>query len=369
MPENSLVVRSRQVRGLLDKMQGQIAMALPRHCTAERMIRVGMTAIQRTPKLLECSDRSLLGAIVECSQLGLEPDGILGHAYLVPFKNRHTQQYEAQLIPGYKGLIDLARRSGQLSTIFAQTVRQEDEFDFEYGLEPALKHRPTRKTEPGPIIAFYAVAHLRDGGRQFKVMWKREVDAIRGQSKASKEGPWVTHYEAMGEKTCLRQLCKLLPCSVELQKAVTLDELAESGIPQSLGQDDLHFGAQVVEQPDELDALAERMMKAPSEPAYNPPTPAEQDEVESQVAPEVEPAEGVDEQTPPESKAEEAEAFWRRQLSQAHTSVDYNRIDEGMDADMFVSEDGKQRLHALSQHGRDAIKQGPSRLATRKARG
>jgi recombination protein RecT len=221
------------VRSLIERSKAQIMAALPRHMTAERMVRVCNTAVQKTPQLLDCEPRSLIGAIVQASQLGLEPDGTLGHAYLIPFNNRKTGKVECQFIPGYKGLIELARRSSQISTIYAQAVHANDEWTFAFGLDPKLTHTPT-DGDPGPVIAVYAVARLRDGGAQFEWLWKREVDAIRASSRAGNTGPWVTHYEEMAKKTALRRLCKLLPTSPELSRAVALDEQAEASVPQQL---------------------------------------------------------------------------------------------------------------------------------------
>lgn len=216
------------IRQLLIKSKEQMAMALPKHLPVDRMLRIAMTSIQKTPKLVDCTPVSLLGAIMQAAQLGLEPDTPLGQAYLVPFKQSVT------LIPGYKGLIKLARNSGELATIQAHEVHEKDTFMFCYGMDPKLEHIPTRDENPGKVIAFYAVAKLKDGSGQFEVMWKREVDAIRKRSKASNDGPWVTDYDEMGKKTALRRLCKLLPASIELATAVALDEQAEAGIEQNL---------------------------------------------------------------------------------------------------------------------------------------
>jgi recombination protein RecT len=231
---STLQQKSADVRGLIERCRGQIAMALPKHLTADRMIRVVNTAIQRTPDLLDCDQRSLIGAVVQCSQLGLEPDGILGHAYLVPFNNRKTGRREVQFIAGYKGLVELARRSGQVSTVYAHAVYANDQFSYSLGLDPTLVHIPTAE-EQGAIVAVYAVCHLRDGGKQFEVLLKRDVDAIRAQSKASQVGPWQTHYAEMAKKTAIRRLAKLLPTSPELARAAALDELAEAHLPQDLG--------------------------------------------------------------------------------------------------------------------------------------
>jgi recombination protein RecT len=213
---------------LLTKMKPQLQTALPRHLSADRMLRIATTSIRRTPKLLACNQQSLLGAIMQSAQLGLECDGVLGHAYLVPFKE------EVQLIVGYKGLIDLARRSGQLSTIYARVVYAKDQFEYAYGLSERLEHIPSGEEEPGDIVAVYAVARLKDGGTQFEVMTAGEVGKIRARSMAKDSGPWVTDPAEMHKKTVLRRLCKMLPASVELARAVALDEHADLGMSQQL---------------------------------------------------------------------------------------------------------------------------------------
>ncbi|MBE9509110.1 MAG: recombinase RecT [Chloroflexi bacterium] len=217
------------VRELLQRSKGQIAMALPRHMTADRMLRVAMTSVQRTPKLLDCDPVSLVGAIIETSQLGLEPDNITGQAYLIPYGKK------VQLIPGYRGRLELARRSGRIQSIYARVVHEKDEFSYSYGLEETLKHTPSSDPKPGQVTHFYAVAHLVGGGVQYEVMSKAEVDLIRARSRAATDGPWVTDYEEMGKKTALIRLCKVLPVSIETQRANTLDMLAEQGIDQDLG--------------------------------------------------------------------------------------------------------------------------------------
>lgn len=226
--------RAATIRDILVRSKEGLQQALPKHMTAERMIRVAMTVIQKTPKLMECDQRSLIGAIVEASQLGLEPDGVLGHAYLVPYtlnKGKPNEITICQLIPGYKGLIDLSRRSGTVKTIEARIVYEKDEFDFSYGLNPKCEHRPSRLPDPGKPIYIYAIGHLLNGGVQYEVMTVREVEAIRSRSRASKNGPWVTDWEAMAKKTVLRRLCKLLPVSVETQKAIAIDERDDTATP------------------------------------------------------------------------------------------------------------------------------------------
>lgn len=225
--------KANSVRDLLERNKAQIAMALPRHMTADRMLRVAMTAVQRTPKLLDCTPASLFGAIIQASQLGLEPDGALGHAYLIPYWNGQKKVSEVQFMPGYKGLLDLARRSREISTIEARVVHANDAFRHRFGLQPVLDHTPLTTGDPGPVTHVYAVVRLKDGGAQFDVMSAEDVEKVRGRSRAKDSGPWVTDWDEMAKKTVLRRLCKLLPSSIELQRAVALDEAVEAGIPQT----------------------------------------------------------------------------------------------------------------------------------------
>lgn len=223
-----MMANQKSVVGLLEQMKGEIARCLPKHLTPERMARIAMTELRKTPKLQECDPMSFIAAIMQASQLGLEP-GILGSCYLIPFNNNQTGKVECTFMPGYRGFLDLARRSGQIQSLVARAVYDNDEFSYEFGLKEDLIHRPSMG-ERGELVAVYAVAILKDGGHQFDVMSRKEVDAIRNQSKSKNNGPWVTHFDEMAKKTVLRKLFKWLPCSVEMQKAVALDELQEIGM-------------------------------------------------------------------------------------------------------------------------------------------
>ncbi len=223
-----------------DSVKQQIALALPRHMTADRLARIALTEIRKVPKLAQADPVSLLGAVIQCAQLGLEPGNALGHAYLLPFDKREkvngqwkTVATEVQLIIGYRGMIDLARRSGQIMSLEARAVYAGDTFRVRYGLDAELIHVPDFEGDQGDLKFVYAVAHLKDGGKQFEVMSHRDVEAIRSRSKAKDSGPWVTDYEAMAKKSVLRRLFKLLPVSIELQRAVGLDEQADAGVLQS----------------------------------------------------------------------------------------------------------------------------------------
>lgn len=225
--------KPRTIYQLIDDMKGEIARALPRHMDADRLARVAVTTLRQTPRLLECTPQSLLGALMLSAQLGLEP-GPLGHAYLVPFKNGRTGNYEVTWILGYKGIIDLAQRSGKLLSIESREVYTNDEFSFEYGLDPKLVHRPVLDGERGEPRAYYGVAHFKDGGRYFLVMSKRDVDARRSRSKAKDSGPWVTDYDAMARKTVIRAMAPFLPLTVELAGAIAHDESVHREITEAM---------------------------------------------------------------------------------------------------------------------------------------
>ena len=225
--------RPQTIAGLMadPKIKAQMALALPKHMTSDRLARIALTEIRKVPTLAKCDQTSFLGAIMQCAQLGLEPGGALGHAYLLPFENRKKGITEVQFIVGYRGMIDLARRSGQIVSLTARTVHENDEFSYQYGLNEDLKHVPATG-DRGALLYVYAVAKLKDGGVQFEVMSRSDVDKVRAQSKAGNYGPWQTHYDEMAKKTVIRRLFKYLPVSIELATAVTMDEKADAGLGQ-----------------------------------------------------------------------------------------------------------------------------------------
>jgi recombination protein RecT len=211
-----------------------LEIVLPKHIGPDRMLKVALHAIRAVPKLLECTTESLFGAVIQCAQLGLEPNTTLGHAYLVPFRNRKANRTDVQMIVGYKGLLDLARRSGQIVSIAAHAVYENDEFDFSYGLTEVLVHRPAMANR-GDILAFYAVAQMQGGGHAYEVMSREQVNAIMASTQSRGQyGPWKDHYEEMGRKTAIRRLSKYLPLSIEFATASTLDQMADSGQEQNL---------------------------------------------------------------------------------------------------------------------------------------
>lgn len=234
------------VKTFFESQKATLAAVLPRHVSPDRMLKIALGALRTTPKLMECTVESLMGAVVQCSQLGLEPNTPLGHAYLIPFEKKKkvggewvTEKVETQIVIGYKGLIDLARRSGQVVSIAAHAVHEHDHFDYAFGLDEKLEHKPAMSAR-GRVIAFYAVAKLVGGGHAFEVMSAEQVNEIRDASQNYKfardkeKTVWGQHYEEMGRKTVLRRLFKYLPVSIELASAAALDDVGASGRSQAL---------------------------------------------------------------------------------------------------------------------------------------
>lgn len=199
-------------------LEGKIAEVLPKHVSAATLTRIAITEIRTNPKLLECSLVSLAGAVMKSAQLGLQL-GLLGHCYLVPYKD------EATFILGYKGMIELARRSGNIKEIYAVAVYENDEFEIEYGLSRTIKHIPNYE-DRGVFKGSYAVAHFTNGGYHFEYMPKPEIEKRRARSKAamSSYSPWTTDYEEMAKKTVIRHIFDYLPVSVDIIKAAYQDE-------------------------------------------------------------------------------------------------------------------------------------------------
>lgn len=213
--------KGKTINDLFEQMKPAIAQAIPKHLTPDRLLRIATTSIRTNPKLKVCSPESLLGAVMQCAQLGLEPS-ILGHAYLIPYKNKGVDECQFQI--GYKGLIELARRTGQISSIMAQAVHQNDEFEYEYGINEKLRHVPA-DGDRGPVVKYYSYAKFKDGGYSFMVMSRQDIVIHRDKfSKAKSFGPWVDHFDEMAKKTVLKSLMKYMPISVEFQRAVDQDE-------------------------------------------------------------------------------------------------------------------------------------------------
>lgn len=220
----------KSMKDLIVSMQGEIQKALPSVITPERFTRMVLTAMSTNPTLGQCTPKSFLGAMMQAAQLGVEPNTPLGQAYLIPYKNHGTLECQFQL--GYKGLIDLAYRSGEITDIQAHEVRENDTFEYELGLNPTLKHIPALK-DRGAVILYYAVWHTKSGGYGFEVMSVEDIQThMKKYSKAAGSGfsPWTTNFDAMAKKTVLKQALKYAPIKTEFVRAVSQDETIKSGL-------------------------------------------------------------------------------------------------------------------------------------------
>jgi len=241
--QNALVAVTREIDNRLAIIGASSAAGIK----PERLKLVALTAFTRTPSLWTCEPVSVARAIVEAGQLGLEPTGLMGGAYLVPRGNQAT------LLVGYRGLVMLARRSGEVQRVEARVVRAKDVFEYGYGDAPFLRHTPSRDADPGEYTDAYAIIFYRDGSKQFDVMSIAEIEAIRKRSASPNAGPWVSDYAEMCKKTPLRRLMKMAPLSIDV--ASKLDELDPE-------VDDTPAGSPSASRQAELRATLQRQMDA-----------------------------------------------------------------------------------------------------------
>lgn len=237
--ESGLQTHTNAPKTVLDyirAMTPEISKALPLHIKPERLIRVVLTEIRRNPKLMECSRDSLLGALMLSAQLGLEPSP-LGHCYYIPYNNRKAGIMECQFMIGYRGMIDLAMRSDKIESIVAETVCQNDLFDFQYGLNPNLMHKPALINK-GSAYAYYTVVKFRGGGFHIKVMGIEEIERFkkRSQSAQYSSSPWVTDYDEMAKKTVIRSIFRYLPVSNEIMTYAGKDSVVKTSLIEDEGE-------------------------------------------------------------------------------------------------------------------------------------
>lgn len=209
---------------LIKKSEPQFKMALGKAIDPERFTRIALTIVRQNPKLMQCSSMSLLGALMQSAQLGLEPN-ILGQSYIIPYNNKGRM--EAQFQIGYKGLLKLFYNSENALSIQAQEVYENDDFEFEYGLNPKLFHKPALENR-GNVIAYYAVAKLKNGAEGFAVMSKADLEKFSKQYSESLKGkypqlsPWTTEFDEMAKKTVIKKVLKYMPLSTE--RFINMDE-------------------------------------------------------------------------------------------------------------------------------------------------
>lgn len=269
----------------IERMQREFEMAQPKGMEAVQLIRDAQTCVRMTPKLAECEHASVLGSLMTCAQLGLRP-GVLGQAYLLPLWNSRNRRFEAQLIIGYQGLLELIYRSDRIAMVQARVVHENDEFALEYGLEQdTLIHRPPVTGPRGRAVKYYAIARFKGGGYAITEPRTREdMEQFRDKYAMAKKkdgtivGPWVTQFDEMAKKTMLRELAKTLPKSPEVQRAITHDG--------AVRQD--YSAGGIDARPDYIDGSVEPDVQAVEtqgadepQPADEPPAPVDRDSLEA----------------------------------------------------------------------------------------
>lgn len=229
--------RQMDLKRLLEGSKAALSQVVPRHLTPDRLIKVALMATSKSPDLLKCSAQSILQSVMQAAELGLEVNSPLGQAYLVAFNNKIKEKdddgrererwvMECQLIIGYRGFIDLAKRSGEIATVEARCVYANDFFEVIYGTDQRLTHRPSLK-DPGPLVCVWAMARIKGSDAViFDVLTLGDVDYARSVSKTGAKGygPWRDRYDEMARKTAVRRLAKYLPLSPELANAMDIDD-------------------------------------------------------------------------------------------------------------------------------------------------
>lgn len=214
------------LKALLANYTPAIKAALPAVMTPERFVRIAQSALSSNPTLQQATPASFFGALMTAAQLGLEPNTPLGQAYLIPYENKRHGIVEAQFQLGYRGLITLAYRSGQVASIQAETVYEGDEFEYAFGLDPKLYHKPATGTRGAPTH-YYAVWKTKDGASGFCVM---TVEDVRAHAKAfsksvanGRPSPWNTNFDEMAKKTVLKKALKYAPLASDLVRGMASD--------------------------------------------------------------------------------------------------------------------------------------------------
>lgn len=268
---------------VLEANKDQFAMALPRGgITPERVMRTALTAMKQNPMLMKSDPKTVISSLLQACELGLSVSNTLGHAYLVPFKNNKKGTIDCTLIVGYRGYLELMKRSQQVSDVKATIVYENEPFEMESGDRPYLKHKQLPPSTRGKgIVGAYAVVLFKDGTSTFEWMWYEDIMKLKARSKASKEGPWITDEEEMIKKCPIRRIGKRMPLAVELQKAAVIDEYNEVGVRAG----DMWEVDDTPEKPLEETVKPAAAVEAPKEEKAPEPEPQKQEEGKPQSQP------------------------------------------------------------------------------------
>lgn len=203
-----------------DSMKKQFEKALPKYITPDKFVRIALTAINSNPELAQCTQTSLLAAMMNSAQLGLEFNTPLGEAYLIPYRNKKTNVVTANFQVGYQGLLKLAYNTGAFKRITAREVRENEEFDINYGTGE-INHKPCLTGNSGNVIGYYAIYQTKDGGQDVFYFSKEDAENYgKTYSKTYNSGPWKTNFDAMAKKSALIQVLKYAPKTTESQKLI-----------------------------------------------------------------------------------------------------------------------------------------------------
>lgn len=228
---SNLPVKPTALAKLKTGLEGWLAKApgiLPTNMAKERIIDVAILSAHENPLIQKCTTGSLVKSILGAARYGLPIGGVLGLAYLVPFKDRKTGNFCAQLIIGYLGFVEMAYKSDKVAAIVGEVVHEDDVFEYELGTERRIKHVPSGKADPGKPVAIYNIITLVSGEPLIKVMTVEQIESVRARAKARNNGPWVTDWEAMALKTCFKRNSKFMPKTKDFLRALQFDGKAES---------------------------------------------------------------------------------------------------------------------------------------------
>lgn len=232
--ETPVLKKSMSIPDMIKLLSPEIKKALPQAISPERFTRIALSALNQTPELRKCEGMSFISALLSSAALGLEVNSPLGESYLIPYKNKGILECSFQI--GYRGLISLAYRSGKLISIEAHTVYENDEFHYELGLTPTLKHIPSLETK-GEAIGYYSIARLVNNGMCFAFMSKPEMEEyakFNCRAYGSTYSAWNDHFDAMAKKTVIKQALKYAPLSPEYRTALSVDESISHSLPDNL---------------------------------------------------------------------------------------------------------------------------------------
>ena len=227
--------KKKEVQAFIIKHETALLSTLPQGIDRDRFTALALQAVLKVPALYGADKISLFGALCTSVSLGLEPNGALGEAYILPYNNKKTGRIEAKFMLGYRGMVKLVHQSNRVHFIEPVVVDELDEFQVTRGLHADIVHVPS-ETPSGNFRAVYAIAHMVDGPPKFEVLFWADIEHIRASSQTSKFGPWVDHFNEMVKKSAVRRLFKMLPNASDnnnIERAIKLDEEADAGVQQS----------------------------------------------------------------------------------------------------------------------------------------